>query len=206
MKFGLEKEFFLFKNDPRHETIQDPLIVPTNVFPFDESGILVEARGKPSSSILEAVFLLKAECFRIERLVRSKGLYISDMPNCIVSKQTKMKLRRDFDKQRISYQNIYGYEKHKNKSCQQTAGVHISFTDEQLITWKDNQTSVYNSIFDFLTLFKYLDEKFLKEIENARRRPGFYELKPDGRIEYRSLPSNVDLDKVIDVLTEYRFK
>ena len=29
----------------------------------------------------------------------------------------------------------------------------------------------------------------------------FYELKPNGRIEYGSLPANVDLDKVIKVLT-----
>lgn len=57
-----------------------------------------------------------------------------------------------------------------------------------------------NECFDYITIFKKLDEAFAEEIKEAKRLPGFYEIKSDGRIEYRSLPSNVSLFKVIDVI------
>jgi hypothetical protein len=44
--------------------------------------------------------------------------------------------------------------------------------------------------------------KFAKEIAGARRRPGFYEIKSDGRIEYRSLPNTINKHKLISVLKE----
>jgi hypothetical protein len=46
------------------------------------------------------------------------------------------------------------------------------------------------------------DNTFKDEIRKSGRNPGFYEVKGDGRIEYRSLPNNVDMGKVEMVLRQ----
>lgn len=58
----------------------------------------------------------------------------------------------------------------------------------------------YPGFVDHAMLVGRLDSAFKAEIRAARRNPGFYERKGDGRIEYRSLPNNVDLEKVREVL------
>ena len=55
-------------------------------------------------------------------------------------------------------------------------------------------------MFDFVQIIRKLDEAFKGEIKAAKRLPGFYEIKPDRRVEYRSLPNDVDLGKIIKTL------
>jgi hypothetical protein len=54
-------------------------------------------------------------------------------------------------------------------------------------------------MFDFVKIVRSLDKIFEKEIKDAKRIPGFYEMKSHG-FEYRSLPCSIDLDKVVDAL------
>ncbi len=64
----------------------------------------------------------------------------------------------------------------------------------------------YSPLWDYIQLFRFLDQRFEAEIKEAGRLPGFYELKHDGRIEYRSLPANADLTKIATALQEYLSK
>lgn len=196
MTYGLEKEFFI--KDAAGEYIMVPLSSKYCIS-YDDSGLLAEARGNPQNSIIDAVYSLKAAEDKLKRQAVIANVFLDDSPIAKLPKKLKIQAARQFAKGLISYQNIYGYDSHANSLAESTAGVHISFTNSKSYV-NNNTTYYYNSMFDWLPIFKKLDKAFAQEIKEAKRRPGFYEIKNDGRIEYRSLPSNVDLDKVIDVL------
>jgi hypothetical protein len=194
LKFGLEKELFILKEG----VVQ---VVPKEI-PYDESGLLIEARGQPYNDITEAVFSLEADIYRITKKAEEMGFEVSDKPIMPVSRKIKLEASRKFAKGLTKYENLYNFERHLNGQNQHTAGVHISFTSERNITCDKcnlNKQTI-NEMFDFVWIFKKLDQAFIEEIKYARRRPGFYEIKPNGRIEYRSLPSNVHLSKIIEVI------
>ena len=196
IKVGLEKEVFLTK----YGEVQ---VVPEDI-PSDECGLLAEARGKPSSDVVEAVYSLKAEMFKLCELVEEydTDMTVSDFPLMKISRDLRLRVSRLYSKGLTKYENLYGFTRHSNKINEQTAGVHISFTNEYEFIDKENKVHIFNLNFDWVKIFKRLDEEFKEEIKNAKRKPGFYEIKADGRIEYRSLPSNVTLEKVIIVLRE----
>lgn len=195
LKIGLEKEFFLIKNDKF-------TIVPSEGFPFDDSGLLTEARSQAFNSPEEAVFSLQADIFRLDQLAFSHGIKLLDQPIAIIDRDTRLLASRKFQKGLTKYQNLYNFKHHKNNSKETPAGIHISFTRPETFN-NDKGTFTYNRMFDWVQLFKFLDQEFKQEIKEAKRNPGFYELKPDGRIEYRSLPANTDLVKIINVLNHY---
>lgn len=192
MKFGLEKEFFVMQGDKC-------LIVPDGM-PFDDSGVLTEARSLPFEKPEEAVFSLHADIYRLQKQAEKLNLQLSDVPVKKIDRDTRLAASRKFSKGLTKYQNLYNYKHHKNTSNETPAGIHISFTNPQSKYGKDNIKVEFNAIFDYVTIFKYLDQQFAEEIKTARRNPGFYELKEDGRIEYRSLPANTNLNKIIEVL------
>lgn len=194
-KIGLEKEMFLIGAN------NVPILVPSYL-PQDECHLLLEARGLPHNDITEAVFSLKADVDRINRKIVNTGLgTMSDVPFAAVSRATFRESLRISGKGPVKHQNLYGHTSHRVPSNTITAGIHISFTSPKTIYGVDGKVNTtVNGIFDYIQLFRQLDECFADEIKNSRRRPGFYELKPDGRIEYRSLPANTDLNKIIGVL------
>ena len=195
MKYGLECEFFVVS-----EAGGAPLGgLPSSLTP-DECGFLAEARGQAYYSIREAVFSLKADIYRLGEEAKKLGLKLIQVPLLKVPQTELLKSRRMFSKGLLSYQNMYGYEEHKI-SGKKTAGIHISFTNPVQVHCGENKYETHNSMFDFIQIIRKLDIAFKEEIKQARRNPGFYELKSDGRIEYRSLPNNVDFHKIIDVLS-----
>ena len=207
MRVGLEKEFFVVDEAGNPQVMVEDL----QVLPYDECGWLAEARGKPYNNIVEAVYSLNATIFVIERQLANVnekrlinglgGLKLSDAPVMKVDRKLKIKAARKFAKGIIAYQNLYGHDHHKNAQTEQMAGVHISFTEEGSYT-VDHREYKYCKNFDWPQIFLALDREFKEEIAQSKRRPGFYELKPDGRVEYRSLPANVDLNKLIQVVSK----
>jgi hypothetical protein len=189
---GLEKEFFLRGADGQF------VICPDHV-PMDGCGYLAEARSLPFTNIEEAVYSLKADIHRIRNKTDKLGLTLDDSPIGKVDKKVRMQARRKHAKETIKFRNLYNHEDHRHTATETPAGVHISFTNPETVHVKDEKRTI-NGLFDFVRLFKGLDKAFALEIKAAKRNPGFYELKPDGRIEYRSLPANVDLNKVINVV------
>jgi hypothetical protein len=205
LKWGLEKEFFLLDAENKPYVIQREWSLP-----FDECGWLVEARGNPFYNIIDAVFSLKAEIYKIEQTLvkvneslKATVLHLDDCSVCKVDRKARVLAARSYGKPPIKYQNFYGHDHHKNAITEATAGVHISITDPVTITRKDGTDYTYHPNFDWPQIFLTLDREFKEEIKAAKRQPGFYEMKQDGRVEYRSLPSNVDLDKVIKVLSKF---
>jgi len=197
MKFGFEKEFFVMKG-------REVVLCPNGV-PADECGWLAEARGEPRDDIAEAYFSLEADIYRLEQRAEKASVDLKEVPLMKVSRKTRLAAARQHHKGRITYQNIYGHERHKFNMSEAAAGLHISFTDAMHVRTEHDGTQVVNQLFDFVQIFRALDKAFATEILLAKRKPGFYEIKNDLRIEYRSLPNNVDLDKVIKVLGKARY-
>ena len=194
LKIGLEKEFFIVNADGQ------PQLTPMEI-PHDDCGLLVEARGQPSYSPEEAVFSLSADVYKLDRQAVAKGLRIVDTPIMKIDRATRLLAARQFAKGLLQYQNIYRFKDHRHSWGEMTAGIHISFTKERDMGRNEDKVPLkVNIMFDWLQIFKQLDEAFAPEIKASKRNPGFYELKPDGRIEYRSLPANTDLNKIIETL------
>lgn len=195
LKFGIELEAFLVDKDNK------PVLVP-QCLPQDDCGFLVEFRGKPSTSIRDAVASVIAERWMVEDRIASTrelieyGLLLS--PTMVVGRDVRDAARRIHSKGVVRERNLYKYTHHRNKQTEATAGLHISFTNPCNRHVGDNKFCEYNSMFDFPHLFRCLDEEFAETIKGAKRNPGFYELKDDGRVEYRSLPCTVDLRALIN--------
>lgn len=207
MKIGLEQEFFLVEAS----NMDVPVVVPRDAgLPFDDCGLLIEARGEPHDDAINAVFSLQADIYRIAEILKSynsrkgKSLVMVSTPVMKVPRKTEQAARRDYAKGVVSYENIYGYESHKNARNEMTAGIHISFTKPVTVGGENKRT--VNQMFDWLKVFKQLDKSFGTEIKDSRRVGGMYELKHDGRIEYRSLPTNASHDKIIEVLKNVQNK
>ncbi len=205
IKVGFEKEYFLVEDGRSNP---EPIIIPrASGLPYDCCGWLLEARGNPHNDVTEAVFSLLADESRLKDKLahynkkNDKNYGISIAHTMTVPKRTRIRVRREYEKGLIQYQNLYGHEHHEYEGEQSGAGVHVSFTNPREIKLEHSSTIV-NQNFDWARLFSGLDAAFKDEIKASHRLPGFYELKSDGRIEYRSLPADIDLRKVKEVLEE----
>lgn len=191
MKYGLEVEFFGQNN--KKEFVDVSLLG----IPHDEFPLLVEARGEPNFDIYQAVFSVKAEIEKIVNLMNLNKITPVFLDWLEKDKQVKSVmtqiLRRGIHKQ-ISWENLYDLDVSEKNETHLAAGMHISFTDEGSYL-HEKGVFKYNKIFDFLKLFKKIEKEFGREIEASGRTKGFYEIKPDGRVEYRSLPATLILNK-----------
>jgi hypothetical protein len=223
MKFGFELEFFCEKVDPNWDGVLTegqidspmvPCLVPSGL-PLDECGWLVEVRSEPHSDIRKAFALLDAEVESVKEQAKKKGIRLIQRPLYEIPRALKVEAARLHTKGLIRYQNIYGHETHRCPTKLATASLHISFTNERVKTFQRESFTVdgkyirtskyteefrYQGFVDHAKIFVGLDVAFAKEIRAAQRNPGFYEVKHDGRIEYRSLPNDIDLNKVREVL------
>lgn len=213
MKIGFELEAFCLKRGEdlikpvTEERVPSfsPCLVPDGL-PLDECGWLVEVRSEPHTDITKAIFLLQAETRTVEAQAKLKGVSLSYVPLLEIPRDLKVKAARRHGKGLISYRNLYGHETHRTRLA--TASLHISFTEEKMFRYREFAGMVqggatmrdgaftYPGFVDHARIIVSLDKAFAKEIAAAKRNPGFYEVKADGRIEYRSLPNNVCLDKL----------
>lgn len=202
MKFGFELE--LFCRTPMIENVGGQYCLVPDGLPYDECGWLVEVRSEPHTDIRKAIALLNAELESVTEQATKKSIILMREPMTEIPRNLKVQAARKHGKGLLRYRNVYGHETHRNSTRFQTASLHISFTNEQKwhYTNKDGQqmSHKYPGFVDHAKLIVGLDRAFKAEIAAAKRNPGFYEVKDDGRIEYRSLPNNVDLNKVREEL------
>lgn len=197
---GFECEFF--STDEKGNVV----MVPTSI-PHDDCGYQFEARSMPFEDVYEAVGSLRTDIRRIFRAVEeynkthSPNIFVSHDNIKKIPRDVTMQVRRVFSKGVHSFENLYGFTDHKQRRTEAQAGLHISFKVTRDFSYENGRILKETPIWDFVSTFRKLDAAFADEIKKAKRNPGFYELKPDGRIEYRSLPNNVNLDKVEAVLS-----
>lgn len=197
MKLGFELEEFVTLDG-------NPVLVPASM-PKDECGWLVETRSEPHTNVTMALMLLMGELELTARQAKKLGVTLVRVPLMEISRDLKVQAARVNAKGLLSYRNIYGFETHRAPSKLATASLHVSFTNEQSFAYtnKDGReiTRTYPGFVDHAKLIVGLDKAFATEIKAAKRNPGFYEVKSDGRIEYRSLPNTVEFAKLDEVLS-----
>lgn len=209
MKIGFELELFCRK-PLENQTGGDYCLVPAGL-PFDECGWLVEVRSEPHNDLRKAIALLNAELELVREQATKKGVILVQEPVAEIPRTLKVEAARKHIKGLIKYSNIYGHQTHKCKTQFATASLHVSFTNQKVKTFSKISWSLdgkfitktefkedfqYPGFVDHAKIIVGLDKAFAQEIKAAQRNPGFYEVKSDGRIEYRSLPNTIDLAKL----------
>lgn len=199
MKYGFEREAFLLNKEGEVQ------IVPKELSRFaDGSGLQLEARGEPNDNILQAWYSMLANHEEMKRAVKALNptYTISLRPIMKVHRDIKRKARRVYEKTILAYQNLYGHKDHKHTQSECTAGIHISFTN-RVQHWSGDNNLWNNDMWDYAQMFIHLDKWFSYSFKNSKRRGGFYELKRDGRIEYRSLPNTIDIEEIEKAINSF---
>lgn len=196
---GLECEFFLLDS-------KKALTVPDYSYPTDDFPLLVEARSIASNNLFDAVESLRQEYRRLDLLAKSKKqrlLVENWQPKSEGILKAILKARHDFSKEdEPEYSNYKQLAISALNETHYSSGIHISFKKEVTHRiWLSNEkgdsnyhTITRGEIFDFLPYLHALDKEFELDIKKSDRTPGFYGVKDDGRVEYRSLPSTLIQD------------
>ncbi len=186
LEVGLEKEIFLMKNGK----IMEPKLYG---FPFDEMGFLVEIRSYPSDNLYpilssiqepETLFKLRAKRLGME-LIDEPFLETTNKFIQYISKKYRHNelpcLTKNIYRTKLSHHTgIMGHRV--------TSGIHVHFSSR--IGTKVLKLPVEEIV-------KEMDKKFKLEIEKYNRIKGEWEPKAHG-FEYRSLPCNTDIHKILE--------
>lgn len=191
-EIGLEKELFLLKNNK----IMEPWLFG---FPFDCMGFLVEIRSLPSDRMYPIITTLFEQELQYKLRANKFGFELKDLPFMfynskwvnMIEKKYKIYDYKDYTK------NIYGIKgshhtgvfKSDSGDYRLTSGIHVHFSNRDVKTGKVLQLPVEKIV-------KKMDEVFVKEIKDTKRLAGEWEPKAHG-FEYRSLPCNTDIYKIL---------
>lgn len=206
--FGIELEFFV-------KEVSTGNIIPaykatTNL---DGNPFVGELKTKIYSNIYELVYNLKSLIHEESDLLKLKGFEMVFDPIVKISKEEFISLRRDKkyinQKELELLDEISIYNKSTGKVLPSNiykASLQINISDNDCkdiyIDGKSKEVNTSN-VFDFNKIIRMLDIQFKNEIKQTNRVPGVFAIKNGilgNRVEYRSLPNNVDLDKLISIL------
>jgi hypothetical protein len=192
--YGFEKEFFI--KDPK----TDQFVLAPRDLAMDECGFLAEARGEPHSNPLSARHLLAANIETLKKEAGKKGVILVDSHSEALPRELIRLALRSYGKPRCKAYFAHG---RAYRSDRPRAGLHIHFGNKRLLkAATEDRSPIYtHDPLNIPRIIWLMDEAFSTEIKEARRVPGEYEMKEWG-FEYRSLPSTVNLDKVVTVLEQ----
>lgn len=215
LKFGIELEYFVV--DAKGIT---PAYKHTSN--LDGNPVLGELRTGIFDNLIDAVFDLKRRMYLENESLKKKGVNIFSSDGVLghtvkVDDEFLKALRADkhYTSQKetewLVERSIYG--KKTGKVLPKVvikASLQINISDNDVITHYytgENKESKsfkksYSEVFDYISILSVLDKHFSEEIKKSDRVPGVYAIK-DGelgkRIEYRSLPNDVSLDKLLTI-------
>jgi len=220
LNYGIELEFFVID---KQGGLVPAYTVTSNI---DGNPVIGEIRTGIHKNIVDCIFELKKLIYLEEVKIKAKGFSIEFAIGKTVNDEFLKNLRKSkeaVNKKEITVLeelSIYpngktgkmlprgifkaslqiNFSKNKNFSYDQYEKITVE--DKSKYVTK-TATKNYASLFDYVSLINKLDEAFKQEIIESGRVKGVYAIK-DGelgdRIEYRSLPNNIDLDKLIKVL------
>lgn len=187
-RIAFESEYFIAQNSDR----MVPAVIPP-AYPMDESGILLEVRGKAGDPY-KAVGSFLAEYLKIKDKLHADGLHMLHHTRIRLSKQLKLELSRGFVKPLYKAQNLYKDDRtHVKSASYHYAGLHIHFSDNteyesHTADGQYSKTMIIPKILDIPTIVRKLDGEYKDLITAEFRNIGCYELKGDN-FEYRSMPT-----------------
>lgn len=222
MKYGIELEFFV---ENKENVIVPAYTVTDNT---DGNPIIGEIKTSVHNNIVDCVFELKKLLYLETQKIESKDCEIILKNSIDVSADFLQKVRED--EQFVDQKNfevlkelsIYPNKKFITdlKRGHFTASLQINFSEEKSFDYDvytkvtiedkfkydiETKKKSYSNLFDYVDIIQKLDTVFMEDIKNSKRKKGIYAIKEGiggDRIEYRSLPNTVDLDKIINTLLE----
>lgn len=198
-EIGIEKEMFLVSG----KDLKEP---KKYGFPRDEFEFLVELRSLPSDRFYPVYTTLKAEELQYSLRANKFGMYIDDTANIFASKswvddlweRHNLDRFKDCDYTKNVYPEMrdkeshhFGRFEHTKDLYELTAGIHVHFSSRHAETGEVIELPIEDIV-------KEMDVKFYNEISKSGRNRGEWEPKAHG-FEYRSLPANADIYKVLKV-------
>ena len=202
-EIGIEKEIFLLD-------YEDNIMEPKKYgFPRDEFEFLVELRSLPSDRLYPVYTTLHQEELQYRLRANKFGMYLDDYPNRYTTTEwvdnhwKKYNLKKfdgldytrniyDMDENRDTHHlGVLPYEDSVDPTLTRrlTAGIHVHFSSRN----SDNGEVIQLPVEEIV---KRMDFEFSSEIRFARRNLGEWEPKTHG-FEYRSLPSNTNILKIL---------
>jgi len=198
-KIGLEIECFVREKKGNNLAMPDD----AGIASCDDCGYLAEIRGEPCPDIISAIYSLKEKVFRMKKDMDNQ-YKLSFEPFLKVPEEFLHEAQRKYGKGRAQDECMYGKIKPKKV---QTAGLHIHFSDIEENVYRSKRgeefTYITTNQLNMPRLIHRLDVAFKDEIKATHRQPGLYEMKEWG-FEYRSLPNNIKLEKLIPVLIDFK--
>ena len=213
LHYGLEYEFFV-------KEIESGKIVPAlhATYNLDGNPVLGEIRTKIHTSLVDAVFELDKLLFLEKKALNQKGFDIETVNYHKFSVEERRAMRKDRsfvarkDFEVLEEFSIYdgGQLGNMLDSGEHKASLQINFSDNSEIVYRypsknGDVTETFkkdvSNVFNYIPYIKAWDLMFAAEIEAAGRVPGVYAIKSGelgNRIEYRSLPNDIVISKLID--------
>lgn len=220
MKYGIEFEFFVSKDD---KII--PAYLATNN--LDGNPFLGEIKTQPLDSILDCVFELEKQIYLEKNALENKGFKMEIIPINQFSNEDLIIFRKDqraLNKKELKVLeefSIYPDGKLSKllKRGEVKASLQINFSQHKIfiypefskITVEDKyryesspKTKEYACLFNYVSILQKLDQTYKEDISKTNRIKGVYTIKPGvfgDRIEYRSLPNTINFKTLITLLT-----
>ena len=170
---------------------KDQVTIPPRKWPCDGFPGLLEIRTSGGKPLRKAYGSLLAELFSLS--IKDYTPDFQTFEHKFSGKEIAvLRKDRDFDKDRMDIQNVY------NKNPRELNGrtlasfqINISYRLSDERKEKDVHIPARYGVLDVARIVRNLDTEFSKEIKDSKRQPGFYCLKDNIRLEYRSLPNFV---------------
>lgn len=194
LEIGLERELFLLDS---HKNIKEPKQFG---FPRDQFEFLVEIRSLPSDRFYPVYTTMQQEELQYKLRANKFNMKLCNTPFIYVEKQWVDNLWNKYNLHSFKdyTQNIYGKQDHTHHKgvlpagkdkCKLTAGVHVHFSS------RDKKTGNVIKL-PIEKIVSLMDKTFKQEVLESERILGEWEPKTHG-FEYRSLPANIDIYKVL---------
>jgi hypothetical protein len=210
--YGIELEFFVTKGGsivPAHKATDN----------LDGNPLLGELKTGVHNDVYNLVFELKKLIAKEQAFLAKKGhkMLLSPMwkvPETVLKGARADKAVCDLkDTEALKELSIYGTNTGKllpRDIIKAALQINISDNDRKFFRYEEKKIvksheTWHSNVFDFHSFIKGMDTAFKKDIATTKRVPGVFAIK-DGnygnRIEYRSLPNNINLDNLLTALTQ----
>lgn len=209
MQFGFEHEFF-----PLHKGRVISLKEHRNLSQ-DDCGFLLEAISEPSEDIRKAIAFLGIATDKLKEEAAAEGIRLIRKPVWKIPDEVRREAREFAGKDPLVVRNLYGHtsDPYQRDSYAHGASLQVSLSDNREVCFYGPyvkgkpqqvlQRAHVGGLFDYAYWIRGLDTAFASDIKKAGRSPGFYAFKyvANGtRVEYRSLPNNIDISRLQTVL------
>lgn len=183
------------------------ITIPPSGMPVDGFAGLVELRSPPSWDPYECYGNIISQCKKLEdkydcKLVLNPSHTFSASELSVIRRSTWAPVK---DRTSI-ISNLYNSKPKLLGRGVAMASLQINISNQIGRAWttKDGEAiKAQYGMLDIPAVVRKLDEIFAAEIKAAKRAPGWYAVKQDIRLEYRSLPNvcfNSDLPKTLSQL------